>query len=131
LFRHVTQQEFVGKLNRECKIRTRNLEDTGTNKEMESQQLKQAKLAIVELYQENGELKRQLATKTTKPSVAQSRGGNVAWLKRHLKEAQNIIVHLREVQRLVEENHMEHPGECGPAEQEVYVALASVQGEKA
>jgi predicted RNase H-like nuclease (RuvC/YqgF family) len=103
----------------------------GTNEETPSQQLKQEKLAIAELYQENRELKRQLATKTAEASAAQSRGGNVVWLKRKLKEAQNVIVQLREAQRLAEEKHMEHPGECGAAEQGVCVALASAQGEKA
>jgi enterochelin esterase-like enzyme len=39
---------------------------TGTNDQETSQQLKQAKLAIVELYQENRELRQQLATKTMK-----------------------------------------------------------------
>jgi hypothetical protein len=103
----------------------------GTNEETPSQQLKQAKLAIVELYQENRELKRQLATKTAEASTAQSHRGNVTWLKRQLKEAQNIIVQLQEVQRLAGEGHTEYPGEDGAAEQEVCVALALAQEKKA
>jgi hypothetical protein len=37
----------------------------------------------------------------------------VTWLKRQLKEAQNIIVQLREAQRLAGEGHTEYPGEGG------------------
>jgi predicted RNase H-like nuclease (RuvC/YqgF family) len=67
----------------------------GANSQETSQQLKQAKLAIVELYQENRELRQQLATKTTEASTTQGREGNVTWLKRQLREAQDTIVQLR------------------------------------
>jgi hypothetical protein len=74
--------------------RARKVDVMGENEEAPSQQLKQEKLAIVELYQENRELRRQLATKTAEASAAQSHGGNMAWLKRKLREAQNIIIQL-------------------------------------
>jgi hypothetical protein len=54
----------------------------------------------------------------------------VTWLKRKLKEAQNVIVQLREVQRLEREGNIEYPGEDGVAEQEVSVALALAQEKK-
>jgi cell shape-determining protein MreC len=47
-----------------------------------SQQLKQAQLAISELYQENKELRKQLAEKTVETTTLQSPEGNVNWLKR-------------------------------------------------
>ena len=71
-------------------------ESMGTNEETPSQQLKKEKMAIVKLYQENRELKRQLVTKTTESSIAKIHGGNVAWMKRQLREVHNIIVQLRE-----------------------------------
>jgi hypothetical protein len=54
----------------------------GENSQETSQQLKQEKLAIFELYQENRELRQQLATKTTEQSTTQGHEGNVTWLKR-------------------------------------------------
>jgi hypothetical protein len=87
-------------------------------------------MAISELYQKNKELKRQLATKTAEASTAHSHRGNMAWLKRNLKEVHNVILQLREVQRMAEERHTEHPRECRAAEQEICVALASAQKEK-
>ena len=73
------------------------------------------------------ELRRQLATKTTEASVTQRHGGNVAWLKRWLREAQDTIVQLREAQILEEDRHMEHPRECEVTEKEAHVALSNVQ----
>jgi hypothetical protein len=55
----------------------------------------------------------------------------MTWLKRQLKEAQNVIVQLREAQRLAGEGHTEYPGEGRAAEQEVYMALAFAQEKKA
>jgi hypothetical protein len=63
---HSTQMELAGKSSRECGIRTRRVDATRKNEEVTSQQLKQEKLEISKLYQENRELKRQLATKTRK-----------------------------------------------------------------
>jgi hypothetical protein len=68
----------------------------GTNDQETSQQLKQAKLAITKLYQENRELRQQLATKTTEASTMQGCEGNMMWLKRHLREVKDMIVHLCE-----------------------------------
>jgi hypothetical protein len=56
----------------------------GTNDQYPSQQ---EKLAIVELSQENRELRQQLAIKTIEVSAAQGHEGNVTWLKIHLREA--------------------------------------------
>ena len=63
----------------------------GENEEAPSQQLKQEKLAISELYQENRELRKQLATKTTEASTTQIHEGNMAWMKRKLRKMQKII----------------------------------------
>jgi hypothetical protein len=71
----------------------------GTNVREPSQQLKQAQLAIAELYQENRELRQQLAAKTLEVSASQGHEGNMTWLKRQLREAQDTIVQLRETQR--------------------------------
>jgi hypothetical protein len=72
----------AGGLSRESRSRTREMDTTGVNDQEPSQLLKQAKLAITELYQENIELRRQLATKTMEASTTQGREGNVTWLKR-------------------------------------------------
>jgi cell shape-determining protein MreC len=52
----------------------------GTNVQDPSQQLKQMQLAIAELYQENKELRQQLATKTIEVSTMQGREGHMTWL---------------------------------------------------
>jgi hypothetical protein len=56
----------------------------GSNDQETTQQLKQVKLSIVKLYQENRMLRQQLATKITEASTAQGSKGSVAWLKRKL-----------------------------------------------
>jgi hypothetical protein len=48
------------------------------------------------------ELRWQLATKTMETSAAQGREGNVAWLKRKLREVQDTILQMREAQILAE-----------------------------
>jgi hypothetical protein len=53
----------------------RRMDVVGTNDQDPSQQLKQEKLAITELYQENRELRQQLATKTIEVSAAQGAKG--------------------------------------------------------
>lgn len=73
------------------------------------------------------ELRWQLATKTKEASGAQGHEGNVAWLKRQLKEAKDTIVQLQEAQRLTKERHTEHFGECEATEKEARVALANAQ----
>jgi hypothetical protein len=119
--------EPAGGSSHEDRRRTRKVDITGVNDQEPSQQLKQAKLAITELYQENMELRRQLATKTMEASAVQGHEGNVAWLKRQLREAQDTIVQLREAQRLTEERHTEYSRECEATEKEARVALASAQ----
>jgi hypothetical protein len=58
----------------------------GKNDQDSSQWMNQAKIAIVELYQENRELRQQLATKTIEMSATQGRKGNMMWLKIYLRE---------------------------------------------
>jgi hypothetical protein len=83
--------ETVGGLSREDMSRTRKEDITGANDREPSQKIKQAKMALSKLYQENMELRRQLVTKTMETSAMQGREGNVAWLKSLLKEAQDMI----------------------------------------
>jgi hypothetical protein len=71
------------------------------------------------LYQENRELRKKLAERTVETSASQSREGNVNWLKKQLREAQDMIIQLREEQRMSEERIMEHFKECGPAMENV------------
>jgi hypothetical protein len=66
------------------------------------QQLKQAQLTIVELYQENRELRQQLAENTLEVSASQGHEGNMMRLKRELRKVQDTIVQLCETQRLSE-----------------------------
>jgi hypothetical protein len=56
------------------------------------------KLAIAELYQENRELRRQLAVKTMEVSASQGYEGNMMWLKRHLIDAQDTIIAARNIE---------------------------------
>jgi DNA repair ATPase RecN len=79
------------------------------------------------LYQENRELRKQLAERTVETSASQSREGNVNWLKKQLREVQDMIIQLREEQRMSEERIVEHFKECGPAMENVCAALASAQ----
>jgi hypothetical protein len=65
-----------------------------------TQQLEQAQIAIAELYQENTELRRQLAEKTQGVSPLQGHGGSIVWLQRQLREAQDTIVELHDTQRM-------------------------------
>jgi hypothetical protein len=97
---HAIQLEPAGGSSHKSKSRTREMGTTRANDREPSQQLKQAKLAIAKLYQENMELRWQLATNTMEASATQGREGNVAWLKRHLREAQDTIVQLHKEQRL-------------------------------
>jgi hypothetical protein len=64
LLRCAIQLEPVGGWSHKDRIRTRREDITGENDQVPTQQLKQAKLAIIELYQENMELRGQLATKS-------------------------------------------------------------------
>jgi hypothetical protein len=75
----------------------------GSPVESPTQQLERANLAIAELYQENRELWRQLAEKDQEISSSQGHVGSMVWLQRWLREAQDTIVQLCEVQRMTEE----------------------------
>jgi len=66
----VVRLEPVEATSQESRSRTRGMDVTGTNDQELSQQLKQAKLAIAELYQENRELRQQLVMKTIEVSAA-------------------------------------------------------------
>jgi hypothetical protein len=50
-----------------------------------------------------------LAAKTLEVSAQQGHEGNVTWLKRQLREAQDTIMQLREAQRVSEEQNMKTP----------------------
>jgi hypothetical protein len=67
--------------SRESGRKMRRMDATGSNYQETYEHLKQEKLAIAELYQENRELRPQLATKTMEASIAQDLEGNVMWLK--------------------------------------------------
>jgi hypothetical protein len=113
--------------SREACDRRRRTDTEGIDIREPSQQLKQAQLAIVELYQENRELRQQLAAKTLEASTSQGREGNMTWLKRQLREAQDTIIQLCEAQRMSEERNAKHFKECGPTLENVCAALASAQ----
>jgi hypothetical protein len=66
----VVRLEPVEATSQESRSRMRGMDVAGTNDQELSQQLKQAKLAIVELYQENRELRQQLVMKTIEVSAA-------------------------------------------------------------
>jgi hypothetical protein len=117
LLMRVVRLEPLEGTSRESGRRMRRMDVHGSNDQETSQQLKQAKLAIVELYQENRELRQQLATKITEASTTQGREGNMTWLKRQLREAQDTIVQLREAQWLSEERYAKHSRECEATEE--------------
>jgi len=97
----------------------------GTNDQEPFQQLKQVKLVIAELYQENRELRQQLVTNTIEVLVAQGHKGNVTWLKRHLREVHDTIIQLCEAQRLSEERYAKNSRECEVAEEKAHAILAN------
>jgi hypothetical protein len=88
--------EPAGGSSHEGRRRTREMDTTRENDQEPSQKLKQEKLAITKLYQENMDLRWQLATKNMEVSTVQGHEGNVAWIKRQLREAKDTIVQLQE-----------------------------------
>jgi hypothetical protein len=94
-------------------VRLEPLDASGSNYQETTQQLKQAKLSIIELYHENRKLRQQ------------GREGNATWLKRQLREAQDTIVQLREAQQLSEERNAKHSRECEVVEEIARMALAN------
>jgi hypothetical protein len=82
LLMRVVRMKPVEGTSQESGSRMRRMNFMGTNDQDPSHKLKQAILAIAEFYQENRELRQQLATKTIKVSATQGHEGNVKWLKR-------------------------------------------------
>jgi hypothetical protein len=117
--------EPVEGTSQESGRRMRRTDVMGANIREPTQQLKQAQLAIAELYQENKELRRQLAAKTLEVSASQGHEGNMTWLKRQLREAQDTIVQLREAQRTSEEQNAKYLREREAAGEKVREDLAS------
>jgi hypothetical protein len=60
-------------------------------------------------------------------TASQSREGNANWLKRQLRQVQEVIIQLCEEQRMSEEIIMEHFKECGLAMENVCGALVNAQ----
>jgi hypothetical protein len=77
----VIRLEPVEGPSRESWSKKRRTNTEGMDVHEASQQLKKTQIIIVEIYQENIELRQQLATKTLKASTSQGRKGNVTWLK--------------------------------------------------
>jgi hypothetical protein len=127
LLMHAIRLEPVEGTSRESWGRRRRTDTESTDVCEPSQQLKQAQLAIAELYQENRELRQQLAAKTLEVSTSQGHEGNMTWLKRQLREAQDTIIQLHETQRVSEERNVKHFRECEPTMEKVCTALASTQ----
>jgi hypothetical protein len=119
LLMHAIRLEPVEGTSQESWGRRRRTDTEGTDVHEPSQQLKQAQLAIAELYQENRELRQQLAAKTLEASTSQGHEGNMTWLKRQLREAQDTIIQLREAQRMSEERNVKHFKECEPTMEKV------------
>jgi hypothetical protein len=127
LLMRIVQLEPVEGARKGIDERWRKSGDENVNVQELSQQLKQAQHAIAELYQENRELRRQLAERTIEMPTSQSRAGNVNWLKKQLREAQDVIIQLREEQRVSEERITEHFKECRPTIDNACITLASAQ----
>jgi hypothetical protein len=86
LMRAIRLEPVKGSSREPCDRRRRlDIEDMDTREP--SQQLKQAHLAIAQLYQENKELRKQLVERTVETSTSHSRERNATWLKRQLSEA--------------------------------------------
>jgi hypothetical protein len=67
---HAIWLDPVGGSSHERRRRTRKMDIIGANDQEPSQQLKQVNLAIIKLYQENMELRQQLASNTMEASTA-------------------------------------------------------------
>jgi hypothetical protein len=103
------------------------------------QRLNKAQHVIAQLYQENRELRRQLAERIPKKQASQSKAGwrsprsptegenNIKWLEKQLREAQNEIIKLKEESRISEEGIMEHFKKCRQVIDDACVALSDAQ----
>jgi hypothetical protein len=113
-------------------------EENANTQEMK-QQLKQVQDVIAQCYQENRELRRQLAEKIIETPAPQSQAGqlsptsptaretNINWLKKQLIEVQDVIIELREEKRISEGRIMEHFKECKPAIDNACASLSDAQ----
>jgi hypothetical protein len=91
------------------------------------------------IYQENRELRRKLAEKIIETPASQSQAGqrsptsptggekNINWLKKKLREAQDVIIELREEKRISEERIMEHFKKCRPTIDNACATLSDAQ----
>jgi hypothetical protein len=78
---------------------------SGSPDDSSSQQLEWDKLMIDELYQENRDLQCQLVVKDQEIPSSLGHVGSTVWLQRQLREAQDTIVQLHEVQRMMGEKN--------------------------
>jgi chromosome segregation ATPase len=136
---HIVQLELVEGANKGIDERQVELGEENANVQEMKQQLKQAQHVIAQFYQENRELRRQLAERIIETPASQSRAGqlpptsptmregNVNWLKKQLREAQDVIIELREEQRMSEEKITEHFKECRPTIDNACATLSSAQ----
>lgn len=92
--------ELVGTNDKGGRRRKGRAEAPGASIENFTQQIEQAQFSIVELYQENRELRHQLAEKTQRILPPQGRAGSTIWLQRQLQEPQDTIMELHEVQQM-------------------------------
>jgi len=60
-------------------------------------------------------------------STSKGHEGNMTWLKRQLREAQDTIIQLHETQRVLDERNVKHLRECEPTMEKVCTALARAQ----
>jgi len=89
---HAIRLEHVRTTSRGSGSQMRKTEASCSNIRGPNLQLEQAQIAIAKIYQENRELRRQLAAKNLEVSAPQGHEGNTTWLKRQLREAQDTIV---------------------------------------
>jgi hypothetical protein len=105
---HTVQLDLFEGENKGIDERQVELGEENANIQEMKQQLKQAQQVISQFYQENRELKRQLTENIIETPTSNSRAGqlpptsptarekNVNWLKKQLREAQDVIIELRE-----------------------------------
>jgi len=94
------RSDLVGANDKGGRRRKGRVEAPSASIENFSQQIEQAQFSIVELYQENRELQCQLAAKTQRIPPPQGCAGSTIWLQRQLREPQDTIMELREVQQM-------------------------------
>jgi hypothetical protein len=102
-------------------------------------QLNKSQHVIAQFYQENKELRRKLAETISETPVSQIQEGrrsptsptggekNISWLKKKLRDAQDVIIELREENMISKERIMEHFKECRPAIDDACASLSDAQ----